>query len=308
MRPAKPVQRTASVTRLGPGENGIMYIGAHVSAAGGLPKAVDRAVDIGAEAMQIFVSSPRAWRFKAPEDALVEKFREASEAAGMGPTVFHGIYLCALGSPDEALVERSIESLTSHLQTAERCGALGVIFHPASHRGAGFEAVLDQFVDGVKRVLDASPGDALLMLENSAGAGDHIGSKFSELGAITSAVGSDRLHVCLDTQHAWASGYELNNADKLDEMLAEFDREIGLDRLSAIHANDSMRPLGSAVDRHDNIGEGEIGVDGFKLIMSRPALAEVPMYLEVPGFEKGGPDAQNVSILKKAREEAGVAG
>ncbi|MFP6595324.1 MAG: deoxyribonuclease IV [Dehalococcoidia bacterium] len=283
-----------------------MHIGAHVSAAGGLPKAVGRAVDIGAEAMQIFVSSPRAWRFKPPEDALVEKFKEESEEAGMGPTVFHGIYLCALGSQDEALVERSIESLTNHLQTAERCAALGVIFHPASHRGVGFEAVLDQFVEGVKKVLDAAPGDALLMLENSAGAGDHIGSKFSELGAIIKAVGSERLHVCLDTQHAWAAGYELNDAEKFDEMLAEFDKEIGLDRLSAIHANDSMRPLGSAVDRHDNIGEGEIGTDGFELMMSRTAFANVPMYLEVPGFEKGGPDKKNVNLMKKARKTAGA--
>ncbi len=283
-----------------------MHIGAHVSAAGGLPKAVGRAQDIGAEAMQIFASSPRAWRFKAPEDALVEMFKEASEEAGMGPTVFHGIYLCALGSQDEALVERSIESLTNHLQTAERCAALGVIFHPASHRGVGFEAVLDQFVEGVKRVLDAAPGDALLMLENSAGAGDHIGSKFSELGEIIKNVGSERLHVCLDTQHAWAAGYELNKAEKLDEMLAEFDNEIGLDRLSAIHANDSMRPLGSAVDRHDNIGEGEIGTDGFELLMSRAELANVPMYLEVPGFEKGGPDLKNVNIMKDVRQSAGA--
>ncbi len=256
--------------------------------------------------MQIFASSPRAWRFKAPEDALVEKFKEASEEAGMGPTVFHGIYLCALGSQDPALVERSIESLTNHLQTAERCAALGVIFHPASHRGVGFEAVLDQFVEGVNKVLDAAPGDALLMLENSAGAGDHIGSKFSELGEIIKRVGSERLHVCLDTQHAWAAGYELSKAEKLDEMLAEFDKEIGLDRLSAIHANDSMRPLGSAVDRHDNIGEGEIGTDGFELMMSRAAFANVPMYLEVPGFEKGGPDIKNVNIMKEARTVAGA--
>ncbi len=283
-----------------------MHFGAHVSAAGGLPKAIGRATDIGAEAMQIFASSPRAWRFKSPDDALVEKFKEASEEAGMGPTVFHGIYLCALGSQDEALVERSIESLINHLQTAERCAALGVIFHPASHKGVGFEVVLDQFIEGVKRVLDAAPGDALLMLENSAGAGDHIGSKFSELGAIIKGVGSERVHVCLDTQHAWAAGYELNNPEKLDEMLAEFDKEIGLDRLSAIHANDSMRPLGSAVDRHDNIGEGEIGAAGFELMMSRPAFANVPMYLEVPGFEKGGPDVKNVNIMKNARKSAGA--
>ncbi|MBT5320384.1 MAG: deoxyribonuclease IV, partial [Chloroflexi bacterium] len=163
-----------------------------------------------------------------------------------------------------------------------------------------------QFVEGVKKVLDAAPGDALLMLENSAGAGDHIGSKFSELGAIIKNVGSERVHVCLDTQHAWAAGYELNDAEKLDAMLAEFDKEIGLDRLSAIHANDSMRPLGSAVDRHDNIGEGEIGVAGFELMMSRPAFADVPMYLEVPGFEKGGPDKKNVDLMKDARKAAGA--
>ena len=268
-----------------------MLIGAHVSAAGGTFKAVARAEEIGAECFQIFASSPRMWSAKPIPEKVAEKYRSEMERAGMGPTVLHGKYLIALGSPDAELVAKSETALRADMAAANILGALGVIFHPASHRGQGFDAVVDRFAASVRKVLDSEPGDTLLMLETSAGAGDHIGSSFAELGTLVRAIGDDRVAVCLDTQHAWASGYELNNADKLDGMLAEFDREIGLDRLSAIHANDSMRPLGSAVDRHDNIGEGEIGVDGFKLIMSRPALAEVPMYLEVPGFEKGGPDA-----------------
>lgn len=284
-----------------------MLIGAHVSTAGGLVKAVGRGVDIGAEAMQIFASSPRAWRFTPPTDEAVAAYREAAARAGLGPAVLHAIYLVALAAADPAQAARGVESLTLHLQTANRLGALGLIFHPASHRGAGFDAVFDQFVANVTRVLDDAPGPAFLMLENSAGAGDHIGSKFEELGRVITAVGSDRLRVCFDTQHAWAAGHNVADADGLSAALDEFDREIGLDRLAAVHANDSKRPLGAGVDRHENIGEGEIGLAGFNTIVSHPALAAVPFYLEVPGFDGDGPDARNVEILKGIRDAAGVA-
>ena len=280
-----------------------MLIGAHVSTAGGLPRAVDRAVDIGAEAMQIFASSPRAWAFKAPSDDDVVAFKEKSAEAGLGPTVLHAIYLVGLGSPDAALVGRSVESLTRYLETANRLDALGVIFHAASHRGAGLDAVFDQFVSAVGRILDAAPGEALLMLENSAGQGNHIGSKFAELGRLIEAIDSPRVKVCLDTQHSWAAGYDIADPENLIAVVEEFDRDIGLELLSAVHVNDSKRPLGSGVDRHENIGEGLIGREGLKTFMRHFAFRDLPFYLEVPGFGEEGPDARNVAILKAMRDE-----
>jgi len=283
-----------------------MLIGAHVSTAGDLPRAVGRAVEIGAEAIQVFASSPRTWAFRTPSDDDVAAFKERSAEAGLGPAVLHAIYLVALGSPDPALVERSVESLTRHLETANRVGALGLIFHAASHRGAGLDAVFDQFVSEAGRVLDAAPGDALLILENSAGQGNHIGSKFAELGRLIRAIDSPRAKICLDTQHAWAAGYDIASRRGLDATVAEFDREIGLDLLAAVHVNDSKRPLGSGVDRHENIGEGLIGREGLKTFMSHPAFRNLPFYLEVPGFGEEGPDARNVAILKAMREEVGA--
>ena len=280
-----------------------MFIGAHVSTNGGVDKAINRAIDIGAECMQIFAASPRMWRVSAIKDKPLQNYREKMAESGLGPTIVHAKYLTALGSPNPELVEKSRTSLAEELTQTERLGALGLVFHPASHRGAGLDAVFQQFVEGVNIVLDAAPGDALLMLETSAGSGDHIGSKFEELGRLIKAIDNPRVATCFDTQHVWASGYNIVSKDGLDETMEEFDREIGLDRLRSVHANDSMRERGSSVDRHDNIGEGLIGRDGFVNILSHPAFADVPFYLEVPGFEKDGPDKPNVDALKAIREE-----
>ena len=280
-----------------------MLIGAHVKTTGGVDKAVDRAIDIGAECMQIFAASPRMWRVTPIKDKPLENYRAKMAESGLGPTIVHAKYLTALGSPNPELVEKSRKSLAEELTQTERLGALGLVFHPASHRGAGLDAVFQQFVEGVNIVLDAAPGDALLMLETSAGSGDHIGSKFEELGRLIKAIDNPRVATCFDTQHVWASGYNIVDKDGLDETMEEFDREIGLDQLRCVHANDSMRERGSSVDRHDNIGEGLIGREGFMNILGHPAFADVPFYLEVPGYEKEGPDKPNVDALKAIREE-----
>ena len=282
-----------------------MLIGAHVSAAGGVEKSVKRALDIDAECMQIFASSPRTWRFKPIAEENASKFRAAAAEASMGPTVLHASYLVAIGSPDPALAERSVESLTNHMQASEQLGALGLVFHPASHKGRGYDAIFDQFVTNVQRVLEASPGESLLMLETSAGSGDHVGSTFDELGKLIKAVDNPRVAVCLDTQHVWAAGYNISDKDGLDATMDEFDRDIGLDLLRSVHANDSMRELGSSVDRHDNIGDGLIGEAGFAKVMSHPAFQDVPFYLEVPGTDKSGPDRPNVEALKRIRASVG---
>ena len=280
-----------------------MLIGAHVKTSGGVDKAVDRAVEIGAECMQIFAASPRMWRVTPIKDKPLQNYHQKIAEAGLGPTIVHAKYLTALGSPNPELVEKSRKSLTEELVQTERLGALGLVFHPASHRGAGLEAVFEQFVEGVHEVLENAPGDALLMLETSAGSGDHIGSKFEELGRLIKAIDNPRVATCFDTQHVWASGYDIATKEGLDETMEEFDQDIGLDLLRCVHANDSMRDRGSSVDRHDNIGEGLIGREGFVNILSHPAFEDVPFYLEVPGYEKDGPDKPNVDALKSIREE-----
>ena len=283
-----------------------MLIGAHVSAAGGVEKSVKRALDIDAECIQIFASSPRTWKFKPIAEENASKFRAAASEASLGPTVLHASYLVAIGSSDPALVERSVQSLINHLQASEQLGALGLIFHPASHKGRGYDAIFDQFVSNVQTVLEAAPGESLLMLETSAGSGDHVGSKFDELGKLIKAVDSPRVAVCLDTQHVWAAGYNIVDKDGLDATMDEFDRDIGLELLRSVHANDSMRELGSSVDRHDNIGDGQIGEAGFVNVMSHPAFQDVPFYLEVPGVDKSGPDRPNVEALKRIRASVGA--
>jgi len=182
-----------------------------------------------------------------------------------------------------------------------------VIFHVGSHKGAGFEIRLPQMVKALKAVLKDTPDNAWIILENSAGQGGSVGSKFSELGAIISNVGSERLKVCLDTEHAYAAGYNLADKKELAKAMKEFDTEVGLDKLVAVHANDSKIPLGGGVDRHENIGKGHIGRAGFETIMSHPAFSGVPLLLEVPGMEGEGPDKPNVDILKRIRKKVGAA-
>ena len=280
-----------------------MKIGAHVSAAGGADKAIDNALEIGAESIQIFASSPRTWSFRAQKPGAVAAFREKARQTGVGPAFLHGSYLVNLGGNPE-LAEKSVASLTSHMNAATGLGARGVIFHAGSHKGRGFDSILDQAARCLSRVLDDTADETWLIIENSAGAGNHIGTTFGEIGRMIRAVGSDRVKVCLDTQHAFAAGYRITEGDGLSEALDEFEGEIGLGRLVAVHANDSKTELGSGVDRHENIGHGHIGEQGFANIMSQPAFANVPFLLEVPGIEGGGPDRINVDALKSIRDGA----
>ena len=283
-----------------------MKIGAHVSSAGGISKSVARAAGIGCETLQIFGSSPQGWAFKPVPEKEVEAFRTASAEAGIGPAFLHAIYLINLGTSNPANLEKGIQSLINYMNLAADIEANAVIFHPGSHKGAGYDAIFDQVVDSLKRVLDNSPDSPSLAVENMAGMGEHIGAKFEELGRIIEAVGSPRLKVCLDTQHSFAAGYDLATTPGIEAMITEFEDTIGKGRLAAVHANDSKRPCGSGVDRHDNIGEGFIGESGFATIMGHPAFRDVPFLLEVPGFEGKGPDQRNIDILKTIRRQVGA--
>ena len=278
-----------------------MELGAHVSAAGGVDKAVGRAVEIGAEAIQTFAASPRVWAFKPIADDKAAAYREKAAEAGIKSTFLHGSYLVNIGGkPDH--VEKSVASLTNHMGAAAQIGAQGVIFHSGSHKGVGFDAVLDQAGDALKQVLDNTDDNVQLIIENCAGMGAQIGASFEELGRLIKAVDSDRLKVCLDTEHAFAAGYNIAVPQGIEKAMAEFDAEIGLDRLVVVHANDAKVEFASGVDRHENIGEGYIGIEGFETIMAHPAFADVPFLLEVPGMDKKGPDKPNLDRLKDIRK------
>jgi deoxyribonuclease IV len=279
-------------------------IGAHVSSSGGVHTAIDRAMDMGAEAIQIFSGAPYAWKRKNYTPAEVDAYKKKVEETGVAPAFIHGLYLVNLASSDPALLARSYDALVAEMKAAALIDARGVIFHIGSHKGAGYEALLGQVVEYVQRIIE-NTAEAWLILENAAGMGGAIGSKFAELGTIIRESGSDRVKVCLDTQHSFAAGHDVKTRTGLDKMLEEFDRDVGLERLVAIHANDSKCPLGGGIDRHENIGEGHIGREGFENLLSHPALAETPFLLEVPGFDgDSGPDRENVEILKSLR--AGV--
>ena len=283
-----------------------MRIGAHVSTAGGISKAIARAQEIGCEAIQIFGSSPQSWAFKPVPEAEMEAYRQGILESGLGPVFLHAIYLINLGTPDQAILEKGVQSLIDHMGLAADIGAAGLIFHPGSHKGAGYEAILPQTVAAIRQVLENSPEGPYLVVENTAGMGQHIGARFEELGGILERVDSPRLKICLDTQHTFAAGYDLTTAQGIEATIAEFDELVGLEYLVAVHANDSKRVLGSGVDRHDNIGEGFIGVEGFEVIMGNLAFRDVPFFLEVPGFEGKGPDSQNIQILKNIRQRVGL--
>jgi deoxyribonuclease-4 len=278
-----------------------MRVGAHVGSSGGLTTAFERAAAIGAETIQIFGAPPQQWRRRKIRPDECAEFKKMMPEVDILPVFIHGTYLInlATGTPDQ--LDKSIEALTGDLNLASAIGAKGVIFHVGSHKGAGFQEMLPQICQSLTKVLESTPDDAWIILENSAGSGGTVGSKFPELGAIIDSCKSKRMRVCVDTEHAYASGYNIADAVALDETMAEFDREIGLDCLVAVHANDSKIPLGGNVDRHDNIGEGHIGRAGFETIMGHKAFADVPFLLEVPGYEKQGPDKPNVDALKEIR-------
>ena len=283
-----------------------MRIGAHVSSAGGVDKVVDRALEIGAEAVQIFVSPPQSFAFKPLEEKPATDFKLQATEHGVGPNALHAIYLLSLANPDESMVRRGIQSLVSYMHAAHDLDMLGVIFHLGSHKGVGFDGVYRPLIESLNRVLDNSPEDTHLILENSAGMGNHVGSKFSELGAILKGLADPRVKVCLDTQHSFAAGYDLTSPEGVAKVMEEFDREIGLQELVAVHCNDSKPPFCGAVDRHENIGEGQMGLAAFEAVVGHPAFRNVPFYLEVPGYEKKGPDKPNVDTIKAIREKQAI--
>lgn len=279
-------------------------IGAHVSVAGGLVRGVDRALELGAETVQFFLSPPQTWRFNPPKPEDCAAFVQRRAEAGIGPVYLHAIYLVNLAGPDQTILARSIESLVQYLRVGAVIGAEGVIVHLGSARGRPLAEAKAQVAAAIGRVLSEAPAGPALILEQSAGMGESVGHRFEDLADILEASGApDRVKVCLDTAHLFAAGYPVADPEGLGRTLDEFDRLIGLSRLVVVHANDSKVPFNSGVDRHENIGDGHIGLEGFRVILGEPRLRDLPFILEVPGVDNKGPDRENVERLKRLRAE-----
>ena len=278
-------------------------VGAHVSAAGRIDKAVDNAVAIGAESFQLFGAAPQQWRRKHHPDEDVQAFRDKLRETKCGSAFIHAVYLINLASPDDELLRKSTDTLTAELDLAARIGAEGVIFHVGSHMGSGFDHALPRIAAAMREALDRTPDEPLLLIENNAGAGRSVGSSFTEISAILDAVNHPRVAVCLDTCHAHAAGYNVATIAGLKATVDEFNREIGSDLLRAIHANDSKTPLSSGRDRHENIGEGTIGLPAFWRMVRNRTLRKAAWLLEVPGYITKGPGKADVDMLRALRDE-----
>ena len=279
-----------------------MLIGAHVSSAGGIDKAVDRAVDIGADSLQVFTQSPRTWRPTNHDPASFDRFCEKRAEAGIGGVLCHALYLCNLAAPDDSVYEKSVAAMRNTMEVACAIGADGVVFHVGSHLGSGFEAGLERVLPAMEQVLELSSDETWLLMENSAGAGGTIGRSIEELATLHERLGGhQRLGICLDSCHLWVSGVDVTGASALDACLDEVDSTIGLDRLRALHVNDAAAPFGSNRDRHANILDGELG-EKLGVFLANPRLQGLPAVLETAGPENRGPDAAEIRKTKELRK------
>jgi len=274
-----------------------VLFGGHVG--GSVKAAPERAEAIGAHALQLFVQSPRAWRFPNHDPEVLGSFEERARAAGMEAWIVHAIYLCNFASPDKEIYGKSVATLRSTVDTACAIGADGVVFHVGSHLGSGFEAGLDRAAPALEQVLERCSDTTWLLIENSAGTGGTMGRSIEEIAQLIDRLGGHpRLGVCLDSCHLWASGADVTDAAALDALLDEFERLIGLDRLRALHVNDSVTPLGSNRDRHANLKEGVIG-DGLATFLGNRRLQDLPAIVETEGQQGKGADEHEIRKLRE---------
>ena len=275
-----------------------MEFGAHMSAAGGIDKAIDRIEAIGGDCVQVFTQSPRMWRPTNHKPEAIERFHARRAEAGIGGVVCHALYLVNVAAPDDAIYTKSVETLKAAMAAAQSIGAEAVIFHVGSHLGSGFEAVVDRISDGLAQVLEVCEGDTWLCMENSAGPGATVGRSLEELETLMNRLDKHPLlGICLDSCHLYASGYDVTDPEQVDAVITQIDNAMGIDRVRALHVNDSAMPLGSNRDRHANIGEGLMG-EGLGAFIAHPALQHLSAYLEVPGVNKEGPNADEVQKLR----------
>ena len=290
----------------------MLRIGAQMSIAGGVSKAVDRAVAHGCEALQIFTKNANQWRGKPLDPAEVRRFRERIAQTGIAPVVSHASYLINLATTFPVLREQSIAAFVDEIDRAEALGLLGVVIHPGTCTAGPDDQALRLIADAIRVAFKARPrGKTMVLLEHTAGQGRTLGHRFEHLGTIIRHLrGSKRVGVCLDTCHLVASGYDITTDSGYRDTFDQFDRLVGLERLKAFHGNDSKRPCGSRVDRHEHIGQGCIGLEPFRRLLHDERFAGLPILLETektPGAEKKGAiavdplDVRNLETLRRLR-------
>jgi len=281
-----------------------MLFGAHVSAAGGISKAIDRVHQIGGNAVQVFTQSPRMWRPTAHTPEEITRFRARRRQARVKAVSCHALYLVNLASPKDDVYEKSVAALCNTVDVGCAIEADGVVFHIGSHLGAGMDEGLDRVCAALEKALDRCSDTTWLLMENSAGAGGTIGRSVGELALLYDRLDEHpRLGVCLDSCHLFVSGCDVTDPAALDAVLDELDGEIGLDRLRALHVNDSAAPLGSNRDRHANIEEGLLGKK-LGVFLGNPRLQGLPAVLEVAGKDGKGPDADEIRKVKALHARA----
>lgn len=276
-------------------------LGAHMSIAGGLYRAVERAESVDATALQIFVKSARQWKAKPIDPADAERFRDEAGRAGLSDlTVAHASYLINLAAADDALWRRSIEALADELVRCAALGVTGLVLHPGSHVGAGEQAGLVRVARGLDAAWELAGESAVrLLLETTAGQGTNLGHRFEQLGFLLDEVKqAERFGVCFDSCHVLAAGYEIRTKKGYAATMGELDEAVGLDRVLAFHLNDSKHELGSRKDRHDHIGQGEVGLEAFRLILNDRRFRDRPMVLETPKGEALDEDRENLAALR----------
>jgi deoxyribonuclease-4 len=277
-----------------------LLLGAHQSIAGGVENALTRGQEVGCDTIQIFVKSPNRWVSRPLAEENIAAFKEAVAETGIWPVFAHSLYLINLATPDETLWHKSLDALADGLERCERLGLPGLVLHPGSHMGSGEEAGIARIVAALDEVHTRLPGyGAEVWLEVTAGQGAHLGYAFDQLRAMIDGVREpQRLGICFDTAHALAAGYELRTREGYEATWAEFDTVLGLERLKAVHLNDSKRDLGSRVDRHEHIGRGSLGLEPFRFLLNDPRLRGIPMTLETEKGPDLAEDKENLAVLR----------
>lgn len=277
-----------------------LLLGTHVSVAGGIHTAFGRATQIGCTTMQLFVKNASQWKAKPLGEGDIESYKTANARATVAPVVAHAAYLINLCAVQPQTLERSRDGYEDELRRCEALGIMGLVVHPGAHLGAGEDAGVRGIADSLNDIHARTPGfRTLTLLETTAGQGTTLGSTFAQLRRIIDGTHTpERIGVCLDTCHVFASGYDIREPRGWEVMIDEFDRTIGLDRLRVIHVNDSKKDLGSHVDRHDHIGRGCIGLEGFRFLMNDPRLAAIPKILETEKSDDMHEDIENMDRLR----------
>jgi len=279
-----------------------MLIGAHVSSSGGPAEAVKRGEKLGAESIQVFHQSPRMWKPTGYSEEDYAAGREALDGSSVKAVVIHAVYLINCASNEAPLRRKSLHSLTHALRLGDGIGAAGVVLHPGAQKGTQHAGAMRRAGKMIAEAL-AQTESCPLLLEQTAGHNGLLGRDFDETAELIElAGGGERLGLCLDSCHLFVQGYDVTDPDRLDGILEEADRKVGLDRLRCLHVNDAAAPFGSCRDRHANIGKGEMGKHGLAAFLSEPRFEGLPAPLEVPGPEKHGPDKRELNAAKRLRK------